>query len=370
MRSTINQSTIVAALKLTDGIITSKHKRCLEDLAGQLLQVPGHTLGMHAPETNRILPSLDAMERAGIIATKRHGRDRISEIKLLAGERASDTEGPHWTVSVVLEALASLGGFIDDQQQGYAGTQLRDYVNDGASKSSWRLRVETAEREGFITRSRDKTGTRTYRIELTDLGRAATGMLQVEEPEPEVQQDIIMSAIELPGEEIDVSIIDEPLVDEVTIDEGLAGILDEGELDDAAFVEQVAFKFFEICAERAFAPQIDPEVHSATRSDLHVARSQVKSLQTIVDGLKRDVERLAQDKDELEKLLKVGDEELARMQTSSEHIQRTLDKMAEDRDNWKRKFGSLEREVQVYLSASGRAGTGELATRLRKLMES
>ena len=307
MRSSINHTSMVAALELCRyNKVTHKHGKAVEELAKMLLRVPGHTLGEHVPEANRLIPPIQALERAGIIKVDRKGT-RVFSIALTGKHKDYPVmdDSPEKYAAQIIEVLALQGGKLEDPK-GFASTELIARLNDGASKKAWQHRINQAEEQGWITR--DARNSRTYSIQLTPLGMEAAGLAlpgwQASEPTPE-------PVPQAQPEPAPVEVLADP----------------EPEVEP---------EIFEVLME-------DDEVfHAVSVLMQRVHRTKILEQITLErDQLQDEVVKLKDDRRELQELLSTADKEIDRYKRQAEELQQIADRLGHDRDEWRRRYNAI-----------------------------
>lgn len=334
MRTSINHTTIVQALELCGGTIKNEHGRALNELALLLLKVPGHTLGDHPPEVHRIVPSIDALERAGVVAVERSKGRRVFQVSLTGKHQdheVLDSEGPEVHAAMLIECLVRHGGKLEDPA-GYASSLLINQMPDNASRKAWRHRIEAAVEAGWITR--EIKNSRTYSIELTEMGRKAAGILLngAEFPvpvEPAPEPDPVPS--DQPG--VGVVEVDETEIDldsEETLDPALAVLVEDDEVLDAVMV---------LLGKVAVGRQ------------LHKLQAQIDQYAAEITHLKAQLNAVRADRDDLTRLLKIADDDIAHARREVAEAAARADKLGADRDQWRKSYHSLSDNLSVVSKA-------------------
>lgn len=326
LRSSINHSTIISALEMIGGGISHPHHKTLELLAKQLIRVPGNTLGENPPEVNRLVPSIEAMAKAGLITIKGRGH-RISSIKLtgLHASQPVEDEDPDQNEhsALIIQVLAQTDGKLRDQR-GYVTNVLIDRILevDGkrSSRNVWRERILEAEQQGWLKRH---TGaTRTYQIELTEMGRRVAGLAtngHVQEAVPE--EEPVPAA---PEAEIEVVIEDDEYEE---TDSPLALLLEDEEICDAVTTLLSRIK------------------ESSGTAALTAANDQLTAR---VSALTKQNDILQTEVEDLNKLLRIADDDVARAKAETAEAESRVDRVGRDRDELRRELNTLLVRLDAY----------------------
>jgi hypothetical protein len=321
VRSSINHRTIIAGLEQCGGSLKHPHGKCLDVLARELIRLPGNTLGENPPEVNRLIPSIEAMEKQGLITFRRSGRKFMSVTltgKHLTEPPSADTD-PEEHSATIIEVLAAHGGQMRDHK-GYVTNVLIDALIDatssGTSRRVWNDRIKQAEQDGWLVRH---TGaTRTYVIELSPLGRKVAGLPELNGAsvaEPEALEDEEFS------DEVDLD------ADPEAEDNPLSVLLEDEDVYDAVTT---------ILAKIRGGSQ-----STGVLAENDQLRAQVSGLTKMASAMKSEVE-------DLTKLLKIDDDENARLRQEVEEYQRKLDKIGKERDELKRMYSALHARLTAY----------------------
>lgn len=324
MRTSINHTTIVQALELCGGTIKNEHGKALNELALSLLQVPGHTLGDQAPEIHRIVPSIDALERAGVVKTERSKGRRVFEISLTGRHEEHevlDTDGPEVHAAMLIECLARNGGGLEDPA-GYASSILINGMQDNASRKAWRHRIDAAIEAGWI--QRETRNSRTYKIELTELGLRAAGIL--------LNGTVVPAHVE-PALVPDPVPEDQPGVDVLTLDEVEIDLETEVELDPALAVL--------VDDDEVFGAVTTLLGKIAISQQAHKLQAETDQLKAEVAHLKAQLGSVMADRDDLNKLLKLADDDIAQARRATEEACARANRLGADRDEWRKRYNNL-----------------------------
>lgn len=337
MRS-INQKTVLTALEMLGNRVEDGHHKAAEILNKQLIEVPGQTLGNQVPHISRLFPTLEGLERQGLITTTRLDRKRYSVIELVRKEVVPspyahlDIPDPSQHEVIIIKALGELGGHAEDPT-GQVTVALREIVGEGIPRTQWRQNLEDAEHHGWITRT--IANGRAVRISLTDQAWTWYKATYGEAEEPLVEE---VDEVDLAGEE---------------------ELEAMPTLEDDAFAEQVAFKLLEAVIERAKQPHIEA-------SDYERLNQKVQNLTGQVAQLKANTDAAIADKKTAEELFKVASAENDRMTKQVAELMETLDDIAAERDEWRKKYGQLEVQLSALTPQTKKKQMGK---ELRGLIE-
>jgi hypothetical protein len=370
----VNQSTVLAALEFGGGSVHSPHGHAVDELADLIMRTPGQTLGDHKPEPQRLIPTLEALAKNGAISittrggsrTARGGNRKLVRIALTnRGARNGSAQKPAPAPDLtdlpepsrlIITTLAQLGGRIEDPK-GSAGTLLTELAEVPGSTGSKRLYIQKAEAQGWISKdSRDpRTGqpntTRVYAIELTEQARARVDVAPPAVPAHPPLECLFDQAGVVETPEETMLLISQPVQENT----GKAVPVQTGTAvrpEDEDLAERAALRLFEMCVDRA-----------AEFKALLIGESeQVKTLEVELDLRDETIAGYRTKEDELKTQLRdvankahAMTSRITALERQLEQSDRNLTKIANERDEWRRKYESLDGEVdEMFKAKSGR----------------
>lgn len=344
----INQSTVMAALDLFDGEIIDSHNKAAERLNDVLHTVPPTTLGDHPPHISRLYPTLDALVKTGEIEVVRNGKrySRITRLKRNDQEQARlQMQGPSQFDQIIIKALGDLGGVIEEVN-GRAGVMLRELVDDGASASAWRTRIEECAKRGWIIRDMQPVGA--VRIELSESG---TTWYQ-ENVVPTVVEPVVQPVVELEP----VPVEEEPLFPPEALGE------------DLNWVDELAHKLLATVVKKSKEPWVDPAEHEKLKGRIDHLQAQIAKLKDERRELEATTAKAIEDKKDIESLLRMADEDAKKLQRRLDEAQATADRLGADRDSWRKRCNEIESYIEDASQLKERRKTADLAHDLRKII--